>query len=188
MSNSAELDAQSLVRLLRADHMVHDAEIMINPNSGVISALIVPQGFRPASELRQRAMLHAGAVPGRLQLVLLDAIPRRPDGSLDESAAAAAMKRSGTVHKYEAAATGMEKSILDIVAVVLPGRDISITDSISALGGDSLATIEITTLISERLGIDIPAQDVYRADSFRDLSTALCALQHPSQGKRDGST
>jgi acyl carrier protein len=184
----SDFDAGRLAGLLRENSTVHDAAVMVDPGSGLISAFIVPQGIRPAAELRQRAMRIVGDVADRIQIVILHSIPRGQDGRLDEQRAMAAMQRSGAVHRYEPAATDMERAVVELVNEVLPGRQVSVTDSIGALGGDSLATLELTGLIRERLGIDIPAHDVFSGESLRDLAAALHELYYCDRAGGDGST
>lgn len=181
MQNPSGLEARQLAALLREDDMIRDADVMIDAGSGLVSAFIVPQGLRLAPEIRQRAMRIARDKARSFQIVLVHVIPRMPDGALDEDQGRKAIQRSGAVHRYEPAATEMERSVTALVGEVLPGRQVSITDSLGALGGDSLSTLELTTLIRERLGIDVLPQDVFGAESLRDLATALCGLRDSRQ-------
>jgi acyl carrier protein len=184
----ADFDPRLLAESLREDSMFHDADVLVDSQSGIISALVVPQGFRPAPQLRQRAMRLAGDVADRIELLLLHDIPRGPDGSADPERARAA----GVVCRYEPAATDIEQSVIDLVVEVLPGRQVSITDSIIELGGDSLVTLELATLIGERLGVDIAARDVFGAESLRHLAATLSGhlADRPARGQRsrDGGT
>jgi acyl carrier protein len=168
--------------------MIRDAEVMIDAESGLISAFIVPRGLRSAPEMRQRAMRIAGSAAARLQIVLVHGIPRKPDGSLDEVQGRIAMQRSGAVHRYEPATTEIERSVVALVEEVFPGRQVSITDSFASLGGDSLSTLQLTALIEERLGAYIPPQDVFDAESLRDLAAAVGILDRANEEARNGSS
>lgn len=176
MNQPDDVHSPHLAELLREDSMIRDAEVMIDSESGLISAFIVPHGLRSAPELRQRAMRIAGDTADRLQIVLVPGIPRKPDGSLDEVQGRIAMQRSGAVHRYEPATTEIERSVVALVEEVFPGRQVSVADSFAGLGGDSLSTLQLTTLIEERLGVYIPPQDVFGAESLRDLAAAAGSL------------
>jgi acyl carrier protein len=182
-----DVHSPRLAEFLREDGMIRDAEVMIDSESGLISAFIVPHGLRSAPELRQRAMRIAGDAAGRLQIVLVQDIPRTPDGSLDEAQGRMAMQRSGTVHRYEPAATEIERSVVALVEEVLPRRQVSVTDSFAGLGGDSLSTLQLTALIEERLGVYIPPQDAFGAESLRDLAAAVDSMSRSSQEAGNGS-
>jgi acyl carrier protein len=176
---------QHLAELLREDVMVRDAGVMIDSESGLISAFIVPRGLRTGPELRQRAMRIAGDTAGRLQVVLVPGIPRKPDGSLDEVRGRVAIQTSGAVHRYELPVTGIERSVVSLVGEVFPGRQVSVTDSVAGLGGDSLSTLQLTSLIEERLGVYIPPQDAFGAESLRELAAAVGGLGCSDQVARD---
>jgi acyl carrier protein len=182
-----DVHSAHLAELLRKDGMIRDAEVTIDSESGLISAFIVPRGLRSAPELRQRAMRIAGDTADRLQIVLVHGIPRKPDGSLDEVQGRIAMQRSGAVHRYESATTEIERSVVALVEEVLPGRQVSVTDSFAGLGGDSLSTLQLTALIEERLGVSIPPQDAFGAESLHDLAATVESMSHISQEAGNGS-
>jgi acyl carrier protein len=171
--DAVQVDPGRLAALLRGDKLINDVAVMLDPEPSVITVLIVPQGYRPGHVLRQRVMRLAPEVGERLQVVLVFAIPRDPDGALDRDEALAATRRPGALYRYEPPATETERSIVELVREVLPGVQVSITDSLAGLGGDSLATLELTGLINERFGVDIDPQRVFEAESLRDLAAIL---------------
>jgi acyl carrier protein len=171
MPEPDDIDPAAFTELLRADKMIADAEVMLGPDTA-ITAVISPQGLRPSAVLRHRVMRLAGGAGGRVQVLTIGRIPRRPDGALD---AGEVLARIGEVYRFEPPVTDDEVALAAIVGEVLPGVPISMTDSVGALGGDSVSTLELMTLIAERFGVEIPAQQVFAADSLRELTAIVQA-------------
>lgn len=164
---------RDVVATLRGDRLINDVEVLPGPDPSVITVLVVPQGYRPGHVLRERVMRLVPEVGDRIQVALVRAIPRDPDGRLRRAEAVELTERPGVLHRYEAPASAPERALVDLVGEVLPGVQVSITDGFAALGGDSLATMELTALIHERLGIDVDPQLVFAAESLRELASAL---------------
>jgi acyl carrier protein len=168
------VDVARLAAALRGDKLINEVEIIPGPGT-TITVLIVPQGFRPGHVLRARVMRLAPDAGHRLQVALLRAIPRHPDGRLDREGAFAETRRPGALYRYEPPATEAERAVVALVREVLPGVQVSVTDGFAALGGDSLATLELTGLINERLGVDVDPLRVFGAESLRELAATLAA-------------
>ena len=177
MCDDAELT--QLAQQLRSDPFFHDTEVVAGPGQGVVTVLTVAQGYRPGHMLRRHVRRLAGEIGGQLQVVLTGAIPRGPGGVVDHDELLAAMRRPGAVHRFEPPASAAERLVAELVLEVLPGVvEVSMTDSLPALGGGSLATFELTGLISERLGIDIDPQQVFGAESLRELAAMLAEREN----------
>lgn len=174
MPHPADFDLQAFAGLLRTDKMIADAEVMLGPDTA-ITAVITPHGFRTGAVLRHRVMRLAGNAGPGVQVVVMGKIPRNPDGSLD---ATEVLSRIGEAYRFEPPTTATEVAIVEVVGKVLHGVAISMTDSIGELGGDSLTTIEIVTLIAERFGIEIPAHQAFGAASIRQLAAMVEAETH----------
>jgi acyl carrier protein len=170
-SNPAEAELAALAHRLREDKAIKDAEIMPGPGEA-ITAVIVQQGVRPGPVLRHRAMKLAGSAAEQVQVLLMPAIPRLADGSLDHGEVLA---RIDDAYRFEAPATDDERSLAELVSRVLPGQRISMTDAVGDLGGDSIATFELAALISERFGIEVSAYQLFMANSIRDIAALVGA-------------
>lgn len=170
-SNPAEAELVTLAHRLREDKAIKDAEIMPGPG-GAITAVIVQQGVRPGPVLRHRAMKLAGSAAERVQVLLMHAIPRLADGSLDQGEVLA---RIDDAFRFEAPATDDERSLAELVSRVLPGQRISMTDALGDLGGDSIATFELAVLISEHFGIEVSPYQLFMANSIRDIAALVGA-------------
>ena len=84
-------------RLLRIPH-IRDAATLAVAGDAVVTVLLVRQGYRPGPVLRDLTMQAAESTGEDLRVAIVDAIPRRADGVVDEAAADAllAEKRSST--------------------------------------------------------------------------------------------
>ncbi len=170
-----------LAALLRADAMVNDADVVADDEEQWITAVVVPQGFRLGTDLRDRLFALAAqagedAGSGRLQLLLVPAVPRDAAGRVDPAAVRAALHHpDAPVFRLEPAQTGTEQRLLRIVAEMLPGTQISVTDSLPQLGADSIVVMATVGRIEEEFGIDVNPQLVFGADSLRELADLLDA-------------
>lgn len=175
MGDTADVDPLRLAESLRDDGLIHDAEVMIGPGPETVIAFVVPQGFQPGYTLRERVMGRAGAAGRHIQLMLLWEIPRGETGLFDHDAALAAARRLGFIYRFEPPAGEIEQTLVDLVQEVLPDRQISMTDSFVALGGDSLTTVELVMRLRECFDVDVDPQRIFDAESLRDLAGLLPA-------------
>lgn len=173
MPSAAGIEPQELVGRLRADPLISDAEVMPGPEPERMTALIVGKGFRPALELRGRAMRLSSELGGRLQVAILPKIPRRPDGSLDKEQAFAIIRRPQILLRFEPPDSENEKELVELILTLLPVRQVSMSDSLGLLGADSVTIIELADLIADRFGVEISPIEMFRADSIRDLASLV---------------
>lgn len=117
----------------------------------LIAYIVSASGSSDAGSIRAalRRALPAHMVPEGM--VFIDALPRTERGKIDRSAlpeppAAARVEEDGTMSHWEQLVAMVWAQVLDLDHV---GHD----DDFFALGGDSLATEELMTRISEELGI-----------------------------------
>jgi acyl carrier protein len=173
MSDIVDAGTRHIEATLRGDRLINDAEVLPGPDASAVTVLVVPQGYRPGHVLRERVMRLLPEIGDRVQVALVRAIPRDPGGRLRRAEAVAMTERPGVLHRYEAPASGPEQALAALVGEVLPGVQVSMSDAFAALGGDSVATMELTALIHERLGIDVDPQLVFTAESLRELASTL---------------
>lgn len=167
---------ERIASVLRRDRLIHDVEILEGPEGAPLTALIVPQGYRPGHVLRERVMRLVPEVGDDIQVALVRAIPRDGDGQLRWAEAVALTRRPGALHRYEAPRSDLERALVSLVGELLPGVQVSVTDSVASLGGDSLTTLALTGLLLDRLGIDADPQLVFAAESLRDLASTLSSV------------
>lgn len=169
MAEGTEFDAAGFARLLRADRLVRDAEVFVDED-GVVTAVLAPQGPRPGPLLRQLVRELADRADEQLRVVVLPTVPRSADGAVDR---ARALESPDDIYLFERPATATEFMLVELVQQVLPGVQVSVTDSLPTLGADSLITIELTALIEEAFGTAMPPHEIFAADCLRDIAAAL---------------
>lgn len=136
----------------------------------IVSSASTPDAGSIRAALRRALPAHM--VPEGM--VFIDALPRTERGKIDRSAlpeppAAARVEEDGTMSHWEQLVAMVWAQVLDLDHV---GHD----DDFFALGGDSLATEELMTRISEELGV--PAERVHtgllaEAPVLRDFAGRL---------------
>ena len=172
MGEANQIDIESMTSCLRKEGRIYDAAILAaDPHSVVTEVLIVPRGFSSVSEVRELVCRILNSVPPEnLQIVLVNSIPRKQDGTLDELRVGNIKRRSGAVHRYVPATTKMEECLVGLIDEILPDRQISMTDNPLTLGGDSLTALHFTALIGERLGVEISEQDIFGMETIQQLA------------------
>ncbi len=143
----------------------------------VLTAWLEPEpGFDipDPSELREflADRLPDFAIPAAF--VAVDQLPLNTNGKLDASALPAPRR----VHRaasgvYVAASTETETLVVSVWERILGIEPISIDDDFFALGGDSLAALEMIVAISERLGLNIPEDVAFRHTTPRALAVRI---------------
>jgi acyl carrier protein len=152
------------------------------PESDDVALLVVPQGRHLGPELRHRVLQLTGDVAAPVQVVPLPAIPRSADGAVDRGKVIDFMRRPGTVLRYEPPGNDTERALVDLVLTLLPDARVSITDTLGALGGDSVVTVELAALVSERFGVEIEAHALFTAGSLHELASLIDTADGMSRG------
>lgn len=166
--------AGRLGELLRDHPMINDAEVMDGPDPAEFTVLVVPQGFQPGPAVRELVMRLAGSAGERARVALTPAIPRDGAGRLDIAQATVVASQPDLVLRFVPASTEAERSVADLVREVLTDvRVVSMTDSLTSLGCDSVSAVEIVVRIRERFGQDLDPHTVFGTGSLRELAALL---------------
>ena len=155
-----------------ADPGVGDAAVLGGATGGPASVLLVPQGFQPGPVLRRLVRSAAPSYEPPPQVVLTQSVPR-VDGALDLPAAREIVRTSPYRYWYEPAATPAEAVLLAEVQTLFPDLEISVTDSLADLGGDSLTAIQLAEQLEQRHGTPLDPSALFAAGTFRDLAATL---------------
>jgi len=140
----------------------------------VLTAYVVPaSGARPDRELRRHLgrVLPAYAVPARLTVV--PALPRLPNGKLDRRALPGLRLRRTAAVSPEPAPDGVEARLLAIWRQVFHDESVIPTDDFFALGGDSLAAMQIVSRIRSELDVYLQTDTVFDAPTIPELAALI---------------
>jgi acyl carrier protein len=158
-----------LARLVESPHVADAA--LLQPADSPTSVLVVPQGFQSGVMLRQLVL--EVAPPGwPLQVVIVLAMPRI-DGELDAATATEMVRTSQYIYRYEPPETDGEKRLVAMLEELITDVQVSMTDTLADLGGDSLTAIQLAELLYDRQGITVDPSELYAAGSLRELARTV---------------
>ncbi len=109
-------------------------------------------------------------VPG--QFVVLDELPRTPNGKLDRAALPVpkrSVARAGQVEPR----TDVERTVARIWAEILEVPDLGIDDNFFELGGHSLLANQVIARIRRTFGAELPMRAVFEAPTVARLATEV---------------
>jgi acyl-coenzyme A synthetase/AMP-(fatty) acid ligase/acyl carrier protein len=163
---------------LRAHSAVADAAAAVRedrPGDRRLVAYVVPRGSAPEPlELRRflEGRLPTAVVPSRV--VVLDALPRTPNGKLDRKALPAPPEaRPATMAPFEPPAGELEGAIAEVLQEVLGLDRVGALDNFFDLGGSSLLAMQALGRLRARLGQEIPLVAIFQHPNARTLAAHL---------------
>lgn len=155
-----------------------ESTIMHNGSARVLTTYISGKaGRRPSAEnasaeLKRIAPFHLAST----EIVAVDTIPRRVDGSPNLSA----LPRPGAsriAQSKKAAAVpprdDLERKLVKIWEEVLGVRDIGIRDSFFSLGGYSLMIVRLFARMNKTLAASLPITTIFNAPTIEQLAAVL---------------
>jgi amino acid adenylation domain-containing protein len=144
-------------------------------------AYLVPadQGERPASEeLRIFAAEQLPAYMIPTAWVLLDTLPRTPNGKIDQSALPdPSFDRPAQGGEFVAPRSSTERTIADILSSVLSVPEVGVHDDFFALGGHSLLAVQVISRVCDQLGVTLPLRAIFDAPSVMELAAEVDRLE-----------
>ncbi|WP_025742952.1 non-ribosomal peptide synthetase [Aquimarina pacifica] len=123
-------------------------------------------------QIRQnlKKFLPAYMIPSKF--LILNEMPTTPNGKIDHKALLAMNTLDQASAQYVAPSSNKEKVILEACKEVLKIDVISVLDSFYKIGGDSIKSIQLISLL-KKYGYQLRAKDVLTAEDFRELATLL---------------
>src|SRR6185503_11765403 len=103
--------------------------------------------------------------------VRLDELPLTPNGKVDRKALPAPEDGQAQATQYVAPRNAVEEAICDVWQQVLRRERVGIEDNFFNLGGDSILSIRVVSMLKAR-GVSIEVKDI-----FQHQTVALLALQ-----------
>ncbi|HYU30619.1 MAG TPA: amino acid adenylation domain-containing protein, partial [Thermoanaerobaculia bacterium] len=103
--------------------------------------------------------------------VVLEALPRSPNGKVDRRALPVPERAQGPQHLGPR--DGLELALAEIWEEVLGVRPVGVRDDFFALGGHSLLAVQVTSQIRKRLGRSVPLATLLRHSTVERLAAVL---------------
>ena len=197
---AADLPAGELDFLGRLDHQVKlrgfrielgEVEVALEEHPRVSEAVVVVRGEggerrlvgyvaagegEPPDVAALRSFL-GGRLPGYMvpdALVVLDALPRTPNGKVDRKALPEpAGGRAGVSGEYVAPETEVELMLAAMWREVLDVDRVGIHDSFFELGGHSITAHRLLVRVREEFGVDVPVHDLFARPTVAGLALAI---------------
>jgi len=131
---------------------------------------VAPDADAVRSHLQQ--FLPAYMVPAAL--VVLDELPRTPNGKLNRKALPAPEWSSADA--YVAPRTELEEQLAEIWAAVLGVSQVGVQDDFFALGGHSLLASKLISRVRDQLRVELPLLAIFEKPTIAGLATEINPL------------
>lgn len=118
--------------------------------------------------------------------VMLDRLPRTPNGKLDRQALPAPETcRPNLETAFVAPRTALERMLADIWVDVLKVQDIGVHDNFFELGGDSLLAAQIMGRLHSSLDVDVSLRRFFEMPTLEGLAVAVVQSLAEQAGERE---
>jgi amino acid adenylation domain-containing protein/non-ribosomal peptide synthase protein (TIGR01720 family) len=105
--------------------------------------------------------------------VVLDELPRTPNGKLDRQALPAPEAVAGGARERLAPRTPLERRLAELWADVLDVAEPGVEDDFFHLGGHSLLALRLVTRVREATGLDLALKDLFDAPTIAGMAARL---------------
>ncbi|MBP2654775.1 MAG: non-ribosomal peptide synthetase [Firmicutes bacterium] len=109
--------------------------------------------------------------------VQLEKLPLTPNGKIDRKALPEPEGRMSAAEEYMAPRNEAEEKLVRIWQEVLGAKKIGIEDNFFELGGQSLKAITLVAKIHKTFGVEVPLQEVFKAQTIKALSKIIDSLK-----------
>ena len=114
------------------------------------------------------ARLPAAMVPRAF--VVMDRLPRLPNGKLDRSRLPVPEATAAEVAERMAPSTPVEEMVWALWSEALNQRDFGVRDNFFDLGGHSLLAMQVISRLCEKLGVDLTTRSIFDAPTVAELA------------------
>ena len=108
-------------------------------------------------------------------VVVMDALPKTPSGKLDRRALVEPHSFGDDLRPYKAPRTPLEHELVQIWALLFPGKRIGIYDDFFELGGHSLLAVQMLASVEKVRGRRVPLAWLFEASTVETLSARVSA-------------
>jgi len=171
---------------LRSNPEVRDCAVVLNgagTPQGRLIAYLSPRDSGstavPGIRTHLESKLPAYMIPDAF--VVLDALPRAPNGKVDRQALPKPEERDRSAHRFAPARTPTEAALVSIWGHILECQPIGINDNFFEIGGHSLAAVRLVSAINRELHVDIGVSDIFAMPTIAQLANALAVRPRAGQ-------
>lgn len=156
---------------------VREAVVVVSGTSVAdrsLVAYIVSDGSRDIADVVERFVadrLPPYMVPQRI--VILDALPRLPNGKVDRKALVEARSDIHSSVTVRGPQTDTERALADIWSSVLGVDAVGVDDDFFRLGGQSLLAMQVVARVEDELGVRLPLQVLFEKRSLSAVAASL---------------
>ncbi|MFN8016881.1 MAG: AMP-binding protein [Acidimicrobiales bacterium] len=181
-----------------------DVEAALHEQPDVVDAVVVPHQRGGTTELaavlatdgdvdpqlvRSRLLAEQEAYRVPTTWVVVDALPRLPNGKLDRRAASDlvaplplgeapdAPAPRGPAPDRRLGDTPTEREVWELFRLLLPAPEIGLDDDFEVLGGHSLVAAQLLVMIEERSGTVVPMSTMVDSRTVRSLAARIDELR-----------
>ncbi len=173
------VELEEIEAVLGAHNGVHEVVVIARENSSGeknLVAYLVPsrEQVPTASELRTylKSKLPAYMVPAAV--VLLEAMPKTPNGKVDKRALPAPKAADfAATQEYIAPSNEIESKLASLWEIVLDKKPIGVRDNFFELGGHSLLAARLMHRIEQQLGQRLPLAALLQAPTIEQLARVM---------------
>ncbi len=173
------VELEEIEAVLGAHNGVHEVVVIARENSSgeknLVAYLVPSREHVPtASELRTylKSKLPAYMVPAAV--VLLEAMPKTPNGKVDKRALPAPKAADfAATQEYVAPTNELESKLASLWEIVLDKKPIGIRDNFFELGGHSLLAARLMHRIEQQLGNRLPLAALLQAPTIEQLARVM---------------
>jgi amino acid adenylation domain-containing protein/thioester reductase-like protein len=166
---------------LRDHPDVEEAVVVARDRSGQIrlDGFVVARVGATPNEHQLRSHLQRWFVPHLIpSLSLVDELPLTVNGKIDRAALVERSPAASAASTADGPRDPIEELVHQLFCELLPGKPVGIRDDFFTLGGDSLSTVELVSLLGARLDVDVPAQIVFENPTVEALAQAVVTHIH----------
>ncbi|WP_151737083.1 non-ribosomal peptide synthetase [Paenibacillus tengchongensis] len=145
--------------------------------SKYLCAFVVLTKEVAVQELREHL---SGKLPEHMipsYFVRMEKLPLTPNGKIDLRMLPEPDKRINTGMEYEAPRNDVEQALHQIWSTVLDVEDIGINDNFFELGGHSLKATMLVSKIHEKLNVQVPLKELFKAPNIKAISEYIASAE-----------
>ena len=166
---------QVVVGLRGGGRIARSGSLAIAAPCHEIAAFIVPEEGAPANGSPEEIRLKDRfGTPSPCAFIPVERLQRTPDGSIDRAALQdLRSRRGGAEGAYLAPQTDIERGLATIWQEVLGATRAGIDDNFFDLGGNSLLTVRVKSLVESAFHVELSIVDLFKHPTIRSLAAHI---------------